>query len=128
VVSKASSGALEFSPVFNTRNMPKFLCESALRGWRVVGTSLGESSIPLSELEGGIPTVLVLGNEGFGLRTMVQRACATLVVIEKAPRAEDAREGALQTDGGARRGRGGGVDSLNVAVSGAIVMHKLLSP
>lgn len=127
MVSKASAGALEFLPVFNTRNMPKFLTESAAKGWRVVGTSLGEGSIPLGELEGGVPTVLVLGNEGSGLRTMVQRACSTLVVIEKAQPAS--LEGASAVEGGTgRRGRGSGVDSLNVAVSGAIVMHKLLSP
>lgn len=126
-MSKASAGALEFLPVFNTRNMPKFLTESAAKGWRVVGTSLGDSSIPLGELESGVPTILVLGNEGSGLRTMVQRACSTLVVIEKAQ--PSSLEGASAAEGGtARRGRGSGVDSLNVAVSGAILMHKLLSP
>ena len=121
VVSKASAGALEFAPVFNTRNMPRFLAQSAENGWRVVGTSLGESSIPLSELETGIPTILVLGNEGAGLRTMVERACSTLVIIEKATAADGS------ATGGSGRGRGSGVDSLNVAVSGGIVMHHLLS-
>ena len=55
------------------------------------------------------PTVLVLGNEGHGVRTNVARACDIQVRIE----------------GG---GEGGGeVDSLNVSVTGGILMHFLLS-
>ena len=59
VVSKASSGAIERLPVHATRSMPRFLEQSAVNGWRVVGTSLGDDSIPLGDLPVGPPTVLV---------------------------------------------------------------------
>jgi 21S rRNA (GM2251-2'-O)-methyltransferase len=113
VVSKASAGALEIASLFSTRNMPRFLAESALSGWRVVGTTLDRDSIPLRTLPVGPPTLLVLGNEGHGLRPLVQRACDVLVKIDAAPSSS-----LLE---------GGAVDSLNVAVSGGIVMHHLLS-
>ena len=113
VVSRASAGALEFAPLFATRSMPRFLAASAENGWRVVGTTLGEGSIPLRQLEVGLPTILVLGNEGHGLRPMVQRACSTLVNIDGGPSSNIP-------------GLRGGVDSLNVAVSGGIIIHHLL--
>jgi len=53
----------------------------------------------------------VLGNEGRGLRTMVRRACDALVVIEGRGQARESLAG---------------VDSLNVAVSGGIILHHLL--
>jgi 21S rRNA (GM2251-2'-O)-methyltransferase len=123
VVSKASAGALEIAPLHSTRNMPRFLAQSAQNGWKVVGTTLGEGSIPLRELEVNVqPTILVLGNEGAGLRTLVQRACTTLVNIEKAA--------VLSPHGfqdGGDDSRSAGVDSLNVAVSGGILLYHLLA-
>ena len=163
VVSKASAGALEVATnLHSTRNMPRFLSKCGERGWRVVGTTIGKGSIPLRDLEpasgwssssrssrggggsndgsrndgGGIPTILVLGNEGHGLRTMVERSCDTLDNIEKHVRlygdddsGDTAGDGVPDADGeGAPSGRAaGGVDSLNVAVSGGIVLYHLLS-
>ena len=116
VVAKASAGALELTPLFETRNMPRFLDACAAGGWRVVGTTLGKGSVALRSLERGQPTVVVLGNEGRGLRTLVARACGALVSVERGAGAEAAAAAA----------RGGGVDSLNVAVTGALVLHHLL--
>ena len=53
------------------------------------------------------PTILVLGNEGHGIRTNILRKCTHLVRI----------------DGGSE----GGVDSLNVSVTGGIMLHHLSS-
>mmetsp|Transcript_58147 Transcript_58147/g.131751 ORF Transcript_58147/g.131751 Transcript_58147/m.131751 type:complete len:367 (-) Transcript_58147:65-1165(-) len=127
VVSKASAGALEIATISSTRNMPRFLEACREKGWRVVGTTLAEGSIPLGEVEVGPSTILVLGNEGHGLRHLVQRACDTLVTIEKKKGPGSAGPVAGDGNEGARRGRGGGVDSLNVAVSGGIALHHLLS-
>ena len=59
------------------------------------------------------PTILVLGNEGHGVRTNVARACDLQVRIEGGP-----PTGATSA---------GDVDSLNVSVTGGILMHFLLS-
>jgi len=62
-----------------------------------------------------IPTILVLGSEGRGLRTMVSKACTGFVRIP----------GVIGTGDG----DGGidvvGVDSLNVSVTGGIMLWHL---
>ena len=49
----------------------------------------------------------MVGSEGEGLRTTVRRACDALVQVGEAP-------------------MDSGVDSLNVGVAGAILLHHLL--
>lgn len=56
------------------------------------------------------PTVLVVGSEGFGLRTNVRRSCQQLVRVE------------MDLPPGERV-----VDSLNVSVATGILLHQLLS-
>lgn len=107
-VSKASAGALELMPVYSVKNMVKFLEKCKEKGYAVMGTSLETGSLPLAEVVIDKPTILVLGNEGHGVRTNVARACDVQVRIE----------------GGEK---GGEVDSLNVSVTGGILMHFLAS-
>jgi len=109
-VSKASSGAAEIMTVHATRNLPKTLASAAEQGWAVVGAALTDSVTP-SELERR-PTVLVLGSEGAGLRTLVRRSCQQFVCIPGVE-AADAE---------------GSVDSLNVSVAGGILLYALLNP
>jgi len=45
----------------------------------VVGTDLSPKSVSLYEVPRTVPTVLVLGNEGHGIRTNVLRRCTHLV-------------------------------------------------
>ena len=138
-VSKASSGAMEFMQVHAVSNMPRFLEQAhRIHGWRVLGTALPTSGMvlqtrehlsdgggaprhaqasrpvtPCAELALHTPTILVLGNEGHGLRTNVERACTAFAFIERGlVAAEDAALAA--------------VDSLNVSVAGAILLHRLL--
>ena len=106
-VSKASAGAMESQDVYSVDNMMKFLDKSIENGWQIVGTSLGEGSVEMHEVPHEKPTILVLGNEGHGIRTNVLRKCTHLVRI----------------DGGSE----GGVDSLNVSVTGGIMLHYLSS-
>ena len=110
-VSKASSGAAEEADVFEVRNLAAFLEASRGNGWRVLGAAKADGAAPLESLAAGDatpPTVVVLGSEGSGLRTTVARACDGLVVIGGA-------------DGG-----DSDVDSLNVSVAGAILLHHFL--
>ena len=112
-VSAASAGALELFTVFSTSNLPRTLNAAKDEGFRVIGAS---SSIPnldaqaynLSELPSDDRrTVLVLGSEGSGLRTLVAKACTDFVKI---PGMDE-----------------NSVDSLNVSVTGGILLWHLMN-
>lgn len=111
-VSKASSGAMEIMRVHATRNLPKTLASASEQGWSIVGAAL-EDSVPPSELQLARPTILVLGSEGAGLRTLVRRGCDQFVRIPG---------GGASADDGAPDS----VDSLNVSVAGGILLYALL--
>jgi len=129
VVSAASAGALEVCDLYSTSNLPKLLAQAQKDGLRVVGAS---SSVPKSRSDDDshdpilyelqnlpplmqsndddvyTPSILVLGSEGHGLRTLVAKACTEFVRI---PGGNDSE---------------GGVDSLNVSVTGGILLWHLL--
>lgn len=126
VVSAASAGALEISEIYSTSNLPRLLNGAKEDGWRILGAA---ASVPngmrnddgspvecmdLSDVETGPPTLLVLGSEGSGLRTLVARACTGFVKIPGSD--------AAQIEGGGNAG----VDSLNVSVTGGIMLWHLL--
>lgn len=62
------------------------------------------------------PCILVLGNEGFGLRTNILRRCDLLVHIPR-----------LAADPTSTENTRCSVDSLNVGVAGGIIMQHLLN-
>lgn len=97
--------------VYSTNNMFKFLDLSKESGWQVIGTSIEEKAIQLNEAPLEKPTILVLGNEGHGLRTNVLRKCDHQVYI---PGKKPIRESLL-------------VDSLNVGVCTGILLNHILS-
>ena len=114
-VSAASAGALEVLNVFATSSLPKTLAQAEQDGFRIIGAS---SSVPRDSEEVQLynlqdlppltgPTLLVLGSEGHGLRQLVSRSCTEFVRIP----------------GGSDEG---GVDSLNVSVTGGILLWRLL--
>ncbi|KAI8092294.1 Alpha/beta knot methyltransferase, partial [Gilbertella persicaria] len=109
-VSKVSSGAAELMDIYSTPNLVKFLKESHLNGWEIIGAA-GEAnpSLTLSQFRykaSEHPLILVLGNEGTGLRTNVKSACNQFVSIPSAQPPSF----------------NGSVDSLNVGVAaGALV-------
>ena len=107
VVSKASAGAMELAEILTVANMMRFLDGSKENGWSVVGTSLGDETVGLSDVSFQAPTILVLGNEGYGIRTNVLNRCDVKVKI----------------DGG----RASDVDSLNVSVTGGILLHTIMA-
>jgi len=79
-------------------------------GAALEGNTIGISDVPLSK-----PTVVVLGNEGHGIRTNILKRCTHLLRI------------AGSSDQRDRGGSGSGdVDSLNVSVTGGIILHHFM--
>lgn len=118
-VSKASSGAMEVIDVYSTVNLMKFLDNAKENGWQVVGTALSGSSVRVEQMTLDKPTILVLGNEGHGIRTNILRRCDVLVKIPSM--------GSAEGSGGTSENSSSEVDSLNVSVTGGILLHHILS-
>ena len=110
VVSKASAGAMEVMPVHSAQNLPRTLAAAVASGWQVIGAASEASSVNCLDVHMTQPTLLVLGNEGVGLRTTVRNVCHTLVKVDTGHMTEF-----------------DGVDSLNVSVATGILLHQLLS-
>jgi 23S rRNA (guanosine2251-2'-O)-methyltransferase len=100
--SKASAGELETFPIFEVVNISRFLDACKERGWWVAGTVVSGGQ-PLASFRRDSPTVLVLGNEGRGMRPLVERHCDFRLTIPTQP----------------------GI-SLNVASASAIALYHLL--
>lgn len=99
--SKASSGAQEFLPILLADSTPRLVHKMDRQQWNVVGLTLSEHAVDMRQLvqcigrasagnaaESGAPvkhTLLVVGNEGRGLRPVVANACDMLAKIEGAP-------------------------------------------
>jgi 21S rRNA (GM2251-2'-O)-methyltransferase len=139
VVSASSAGALELLEVHSTTNLPRTLQQAREDGFRIIGAS---SSIPTTTNENetdegpslydlqdlpapGVdgddrPVILILGSEGHGLRTLVAKACTEFVRIPS---------GICSTDMNSKDDDDtseAGVDSLNVSVTGGIMLWHLL--
>ncbi|KYQ92848.1 hypothetical protein DLAC_05432 [Tieghemostelium lacteum] len=108
VTSKISSGAVEDYSIYKTLSIPSFLQRSREKGWRVLGTSLSDDSKDISTVKLDEPTILVLGNEGFGLKQSILDKCNSVIKI--VPNSKSSK-----------------VDSLNVSVSTAILVYSLLN-
>ncbi|KAL0915566.1 hypothetical protein M5K25_015993 [Dendrobium thyrsiflorum] len=133
VVGKASAGSLELIELRSCKNMMKFLTSSMENGWRVLGGSVSSKALTLREVEAGLPTILVLGSEGRGLRPLVERSCTQLVRIP----------GSMTVDSGSGDTGAEGedmahncfgqelnfflaVESLNVSVAAGVLLYHLL--
>jgi len=98
-VVKVSAGMAFRIPLITIANVNATLRDLQKRGFWVYGLA-GEGATPLPAENFEKPTVLVLGNEGSGLRQKTREVCDTLVSIPMHPRCE----------------------SLNAAASAAVVM------
>ena len=119
VTSAASAGTLERAPIFSTSNLPKTLAQAEQDGFRIVGAAVSVppdavgvpiydlTDLPVDDENNRRPTLLVLGSEGHGLRSLVARSCTEFVRIPSA-----------NTEG---------VDSLNVSVTGGILLWHFLN-
>ncbi|XP_038670187.1 rRNA methyltransferase 1, mitochondrial isoform X2 [Scyliorhinus canicula] len=114
-VSKASAGAVEVMTVYCTPSLPQVLKAKAALGWQITGT-VGKSTeassaptIPCAQFQWNEQTILVLGNEGFGLSDEIRSLCHTMLTIP------------------AGRGLQPGIESLNVSVAAGILLHCMAS-
>jgi 23S rRNA (guanosine2251-2'-O)-methyltransferase len=97
--AKASAGAVHHVPVADVVNIARALEELKEAGIWTVGLD-AESQTPYYELDLTVPTALVLGAEGHGLRRLVRERCDFVAAIPMA----------------------GHVSSLNVSAAAAIVL------
>ena len=121
IASKASSGAMEIMNLYSTPNLYNFISSSIDQGWIVYGTDIHANKDKIINLENlnqgqekfGLlfsPTILVIGNEGSGLRSQVSKLCHQHLII---PGYE--KNDLLHP-----------VDSLNVNVATGILLYSLL--
>ncbi|KAH0462767.1 hypothetical protein IEQ34_010342 [Dendrobium chrysotoxum] len=130
VVGEASAGSLELIELRSCKNMMKFLTSSMENGWRVLGGSVSSKALTLREVEGGLPTILVLGSEGRGLRPLVDRSCTQLVRIPRSMTVDsvsgDTRVGGedmAQNCFGQELNFFLSVESLNVNVAAGVLLY-----
>ncbi|XP_065054656.1 rRNA methyltransferase 1, mitochondrial-like [Rhopilema esculentum] len=114
-VSKASAGAMEWMKIHSSENLSANLKELACNGWDVIGTTMpckeytdSSDVMPCAQLVLEKPTVLVLGNEGYGVSGDVIDACTKLTTIDSTASIND-------------------MDSLNVAVAAGILINRLMT-
>ncbi len=100
VLAKSASGALELVPVALVQNLARALLDLKDVGFRIVGLD-GEAEAALEDLDWSIPTALVMGAEGKGLRQLTADTADLLARIT--------------TDGP--------IASLNVSNAAAIALH-----
>jgi 23S rRNA (guanosine2251-2'-O)-methyltransferase len=102
-VAKVASGAAETVPYFMVTNLARTLNGLKERGIWIVGTA-GEAGQTLYQADLTLPTALVLGAEGPGLRQLTRKTCDLLVRIPMA----------------------GAVESLNVSVASGVCLYEAL--
>jgi 23S rRNA (guanosine2251-2'-O)-methyltransferase len=82
VLFKAASGALEHVPFVKVTNLARAMDELKSYGFRIIGLdSAGEIPIEVAA-RSGIPTVLVLGAEGKGLRRLTRDTCDAVARLD----------------------------------------------
>jgi len=100
-VAKVASGAAETVPYFMVTNLARTLNELKERGIWVTGTA-DDAGQTLYDADLTVPTALVLGAEGPGMRQLTRKTCDALVRIP------------MQ----------GAVESLNVSVASGVCLYE----
>lgn len=102
VVAKISAGAVEYVPVIQIGNIVQQLKDLKKQGFWVAGADMDGEPYIKANLTG--PLVLVIGAEGKGLGRLVKENCDIIVSLP------------MQ----------GGVNSLNAAAAGAVLMYEVV--
>lgn len=102
VVAKISAGAVEYVPVIQIGNIVQQLKDLKKQGFWVAGADMDGEPYTKANLIG--PLVLVIGAEGKGLGRLVKENCDIIVSLP------------MQ----------GGVNSLNAAAAGAVLMYEVV--
>lgn len=100
-VRKVACGAAETVPLVAVTNLARTLKQLQQRGLWVVGTA-GEAQQLLYQVDLTVPTVIVMGAEGAGMRRLTREHCDYLAKLPMA----------------------GGVSSLNVSVAAGICLFE----
>lgn len=100
---KVATGAAEFVPFFQVSNLSRCLAALEERGvWRI-GLA-GETDLAYTDCDFKMPTALVMGGEGKGLRRLTREHCDQIVAIPMA----------------------GTVQSLNVSVAAGVCLFEVV--
>ena len=83
-VSKVSCGVAESYPVIGVPNLARTLQNCKKQGFWIIGLDLN-APMNLSEIPSDLSIILVVGNEGKGLRPLVKKQCDLLVQIQGNP-------------------------------------------
>ena len=102
-VAKVASGAAETVPYFMVTNLARTLGELKERSIWIVGTS-DDAPRTVYQADLKVPTALVLGAEGAGMRQLTRKNCDELVSIPMR----------------------GAVESLNVSVASGVCLYEAL--
>ena len=85
VVSKSSSGVAEWLTIISVTNLTRFLQKQKSEGYWIVGLAEG-SNQSIIKLVRDKPLILVMGNEGRGIRPLIRKQCDWLVSIAGKPK------------------------------------------
>lgn len=100
-VDKVSCGASEVLPIFRVANLKREVELMKQQGLWVVGGA-GEEAVSLYSLDLRTPLVIIVGNEGEGIRFGLREACDYVAAIPMAP----------------------GMESLNVSVACGVMLFE----
>lgn len=110
VISKASAGAMETVKVFKVADLARLLQSVTTQfptadKWRVVALRIDAQAQDLRDFHRDVPTIVVVGNEGEGLRQPVAASCSHSITI--------------------KAGGVGELDSLNASTATAVAVYQL---
>lgn len=80
-VVKTSCGANYIIPISTVSNLANAIQQLKKEGYWIIGSSLAENSVKISELDAMPPIVLILGGEGAGMRKHTEELCDYIVHI-----------------------------------------------
>ncbi len=104
IAAKSSAGALSHIDICQVTNLVATLKKVKEAGAWVFGAVKNEASQSIYETDFCLPACLVVGNEGTGVRPLVQKQCDLLLSIPMI----------------------GQLDSLNSSVAAAVIMYEML--
>ncbi len=102
---RVAEGGLEHITIWRAPDLAAFLRALSAAGYDVLGAAT-RGGAPVSRAASARPFALVMGNEEHGLAPEVAKACTALVTLAGS----------------------GKVESLNVSVAAAVLLHSLLAP
>lgn len=105
VATKVSAGATEHLPIAQVTNMTRALADLKQAGLWLVAVAATPGAVPIDTLDLTVPTCLVLGAEGTGIRRLVAAECDHHAIIPMA---------------------GTAVGSYNVSVAAGIALYETL--